>query len=323
MRAMSADEAAISARGATAARPPARVHLALLLVQLLFAGFAVVGMVVLGSVPPLAVAAFRVLLATPLLFLLAFRSDRRMPAARDLPLLALLGLLGVCANQVLFIFGLQRTTATNASILMLSIPVFTVAISAAQARERPPGRMLLGVALAVGGALSLLHPARISLSPGAVAGNALILANCLSYALFLVLQRPLLRRLPWSTVIAWAFLLGGAVVLPVSWHDLVSVATIRPGPGVWLGIGYMAVLATFVGYALSTWAVHHSSPALVSAYTTFQPLFAAGLAFAFLDERLGWAELVGFVLIAGGLSLVSGARRDTIADEADAGAAAP
>jgi drug/metabolite transporter (DMT)-like permease len=52
--------------------------------------------------------------------------------------------------------------------------------------------------------------------------------------------------------------------------------------------------------------VHRSSPALVAAYTTLQPFFAAALAIAFLGERLGWEELVGFVLIAGGLSLVTG-----------------
>jgi drug/metabolite transporter (DMT)-like permease len=80
-----------------------------------------------------------------------------------------------------------------------------------------------------------------------------------------------------------------------------------------------------VGYALSTWAVQRSSPALVAAYTTLQPFFAAALAVAFLGERIGWEELAGFVLIAGGLSLVTGARGaagQAAAIEA-AGAAAP
>jgi drug/metabolite transporter (DMT)-like permease len=288
--------------------PPATVHVALLVVQLLFAGFAVVGKVVLATVPPLAVAGARILGATPLLFLMALRSGRWLPDRRDLSRLALLGLLGVTANQVLFILGLARTSATNASILMLSIPVFTVAVSAMLLGERPSAGRLAGVALAVAGALALLHPGRMTLAPGTAVGNALILTNCLAYAFFLVLQRPLLRRLPWTTVIAWAFLFGGVFTLPLAWRDLGRLLTARPGVAVWLGIAYIVLVATFLGYALNTWAVHRSSTALVAAYTTLQPFFAAALSIAFLGERLGWEEVVGFVLIAAGLSLVSGVR---------------
>lgn len=303
----------------SAQAPPARVHLALLFVQLLFAGFAVVGKAVLVVVPPLAVAGLRVLGATPLLFLLAARTARPFPQARDLPRLALLGLLGVSANQLLFILGLQRTTATNASILVLAIPVFTVAAGAMLEMERPAGRQVAGIALAVGGALVLLHPGRISLAPESAAGNALILANCLSYALFLVLQRPLLRRLPWETVIAWAFLFGGLAVLAFSWRELARLRDLHAGGTVWLGIAYIVLLATCVGYALNTWAVHRSSPALVAAYTTLQPFFAAALAVAFLGERLGWEELAGFALIAGGLAMVTGTRPATSSPSAEIG----
>src|SRR5205085_2576212 len=97
---------------------------------------------------------------------------------------------------------------TNASILMLAIPVFAVAVGAALGVERSGPRQLWGVALAITGALALLHPGRLTLAPQAAIGNALLLANCLAYALFLVLQRPLLRRLPWETVIAWSFVFG-------------------------------------------------------------------------------------------------------------------
>jgi drug/metabolite transporter (DMT)-like permease len=290
-------------------RPRLRVHGALLLVQLFFAGFAVVGKAVLATVPPLALAGLRVLGATPLLFMLALRAERAVPARRDIPRLVLLGILGVTANQVLFVFGLQHTTATNASILMLAIPVFTVAAGAALAVERPAARQLAGVALAVGGALALLHPGRMSLAPETAIGNALILANCFCYALFLVLQRPLLRRLPWETTIAWSFLFGGVCVLPLAWGELARLPAHPPSPAAWWGIAYIVLIATFLGYAWSTWAVQRSSPALVAAYTTLQPLFAAALATAFLDERLGWEEAVGFVLIASGLALVTSGRR--------------
>ena len=285
------------------------MHLTLLVVQAVFAGFAVVGKAVLEVMPPLVLAAFRVVGATPLLLWLAWRRDRVLPAARDLPTLALLGLLGVTANQVLFVFGLERTTATNAAILMTSIPLFAVALGGVLGFERPRRRQIGGIALAVAGALALLDPRQMGGTPGSTTGNLLILANCLSYALFLVLQRPLLQRLPWRTVIAWAFLFGGAAVVPLAAPQVAAYGFGHVTPAVWAGVAYVVLLATVLGYALNTWAVRRSSPSLVAAFTTVQPLLAAGLAWAFLGERFGWLEVAGFACIAGGLALAGGGSR--------------
>src|SRR5437763_10385444 len=95
--------------------PASRVHLTLLLVQLSFGGFHVVAKALLSHLSPLALAAIRVGFATPILLALAWHRDRVLPGRRDLPILALLGGLGVFANQLLFITGLKHTTATNAA----------------------------------------------------------------------------------------------------------------------------------------------------------------------------------------------------------------
>jgi drug/metabolite transporter (DMT)-like permease len=284
-----------------AGAPDLRVHLALLAVQACFGGFHVVAKLVLSQLAPLALAAIRVGCAAPVLAVLAWRHDRLLPARRDLPQLALLGLLGVFANQVLFIVGLKYTTAINASILMPSLPVFAVAAAALLRIERIGRRRLFGIVLSVAGALVLVNPARLAVGGMQVLGNALILVNCCCYALFLVLQRPLLARLPWRTVIAGSFLFGGAGVLVVGAPALAALAP----AATWAGVAYIVLFATVFAYAVSTWAVRRSSPALVAAYGTLQPLVAAALAASFLGERFGWAEGAGFALIVAGLWQVS------------------
>jgi drug/metabolite transporter (DMT)-like permease len=281
------DSAPAPAPPAPAPAPAARVHLALLLAQLCFSGFHVVAKAVLASLAPLALAAIRVGFATPILLALAWRRDRFVPARRDLPMLALLGGLGIFANQALFITGLKFTTATNAGILMLSVPVFAAATAAALGVERVGADRLVGIALAVAGAL--------------------ILVNGLCYALFLVLQRPVLTRIPWRTVIAWSFLFGSVGVLLVSIPALVALEPAKVPAGAWLGVAYIVLFPTVFAYAANTWAVRRSSPALVAAYNTLQPLVAAALAAAFLGERFGWAEGAGLVLIAAGLWRVTAA----------------
>jgi drug/metabolite transporter (DMT)-like permease len=281
------------------------VHAALLLVQVMFSGFHVVAKATLAHLHPLALAAARVLVAAPLMTGLAWYHDRRLPALRQLPLLALLGLLGVFANQLLFILGLQQTSATNAGILMPSIPAFAAAAAAALGMERISAGRVAGVALSVAGALVLLRPHRFSLEDGTVLGNLLVLANCASYSLFLVLQRPAHRRMPWRTVIAGAFVFGGAGVLAVGGPQLAAVRPAELPAAAWWGLAYIVLLPTTVGYMTNTWALRRSSSVLAAAYTTLQPLVTATLASLFLGEAFGWLELAGLTLIVSGLWQVS------------------
>ena len=281
------------------------VHLALLGVQLSFGGFHVIGKAVIEELAPLALAGMRVAVATPILLLIAWRHDRCLPRRRDLPVLAGLGLLGVCLNQVLFIVGLQYTTATNAAILMSSIPVFAVAVAAVLRTESIGKRRVAGITLAVAGALVVLGPGQLSGQNAAFLGNLLILINCLSYAVFLVLQRPILERLPWRTTIAWSFLFGGLAVLAVAAGDLRELDLATLDADVWAGLAYIVIFPTVLSYSINTWAVKRCSASLAATYTTAQPLFAAALAGWFLGESLGWREGIGLALIASGLYWVS------------------
>lgn len=281
------------------------VHLGLLLVQVLFSVFHVVGKVVLEEISPLALAGLRVALAAPVLVAVALWRDRCIPTWRDLRWLALLGFLGVFANQLLFMIGLSYTTASNAAILMPSIPVFALALSVLFRIQRPTRARVLGVLSAVGGAVVLLDPTGFTLADDTILGNLLILTNCLSYSAFLVLQRPMVERLPWRTVIAGSFLFGGLGILTVSAQDLMELTRQPVSPAVWLGVLYIGLLVTGLGYFLATWAVRRSSPTLVAAYTTLQPLLSVALAVMLLGEELGWREGTGFALIALGLLGVS------------------
>lgn len=281
-----------------------KLHGALLAVQLLFSGFHVAGKWVLGEIHPFALAVMRVGFVTPVLVALAWRHDRVLPRGRDLLHLALLGGLGVFGNQVLFLWGLSYTTATHAAVLLPSIPVFAAGIGALLGIDRIGWRRLAGILLAVAGALVVLDTTHFDLAEDATVGNLLILANACLFAGFLVLQRPLLQRLPWRTVIAGSFLFGSVGVFAVGGRELVAIEAAAVPAGTWLAVAYV-LLATLLAYMANTWAVRRSSPTLVAAYTTLQPVSSALLAAWFLGETIGWKTAVGFVLIAGGLWVVS------------------
>ncbi len=289
--------------------PTWEVHAGLLFVQLTFGGFHVVAKAVLAHVHPLALAGLRVAVATPLLLAMAWRHDRVLPRKSDLPWLALLGLLGVFTNQLLFILGLRWTTATNAGLLMPSIPVFAAGVAILAGVERADWKRLAGIGLAVAGAAVMLDPTRFQAADQMTKGNLLILVNCLSYASFLVAMRPVVRRLPVITVIAWSFLFGGVGVLAVTWPQLSALPLTTLPVGVIVGLGYIVLVPTTINYLINTWAIARSTPSLVAVYTTLQPLSAGALAAFFLGERMGWPQAAGGALIAAGLWRVASARQ--------------
>jgi len=286
-----------------------RILAVLLLVQTCFTSLHVVGKVVLADLSPLALAGTRVAIATPLLLGLARRHDRVLPARADWPRLALLGLLGIFANQILFLVGLSYTSATSAAVMMPSIPVFTAGIAALFGIERVAGRRLWGIVAAAAGALVLLDPTRLDTSSRAALGNLLVLGNCLVYALFLVLQRPLLARVPWRTLIAWSFLFGSLATLTVSAPALAATPWRALPVGTLAGVLWIGLVPTAIAFALNTWAVRRTSPAVAAAFTTVQPVLTALAAAPALGERPNAHQTVGFLLIVAGLALVGAATR--------------
>lgn len=284
---------------------PLRVHLVLICVQVAFGSFHVLGKGILEHLHPLALAGIRVGCAAPILLLLAWRVERSIPQRRDIPLLALLGFFGIFANQILFIFGLGMTTATNAGILMPSIPVFAAGVAAMLGVESINRRKGAGIALAVVGALVMLNITSFSVDGRRGLGNILILLNCLSFSFFLVLQKPLLNRLGPLTLIAWAYLFGGGGVVLASLGKIAACEPAQIPSWVWWGMLYVILVPTVISYSANTWAVRHSSPTLAATYITLQPLSSAGLAAIFLGETIGLREVLGFLLIVAGLTLVS------------------
>ena len=282
------------------------VHLALVVVQLLFASLAITGRLVLPVVPAGALVTLRVLGAT--LVLLAVKLAVGGPWVRDvreLVHLAVLGFLGIAANQTLFLYGLKHTTAINATILVTTVPVFTVLGSVLMRREPPSLPKFLGIALAGGGAVYLIGPDRISLAPDVAFGNALIVVGMVCYAAYFLFSKSILRRYDSITVSFYVMFFASFAVLPfgIVAAQQMSIADINLE--VWLWVGYIVVFPTILSYLLNLWALKRVSSNMVAVYIYLQPLFAAAVAPLVLDgEQLTLRGAVAGLAIFTGLGLV-------------------
>src|SRR5262249_30868190 len=146
--------------------------------------------------------------------ILAARRGGLRVHAKDVPLIALCALIGVAANQELYINGLARSTATNAAVLTTTIPVFAALVAIVMRRQPPRVRRLLGIAVACAGAAALVGIDQLSTSSEHVVGSAMLIVNSASYGTYLVVVRPLAERYDPVALLAILFAFALPMVAP-------------------------------------------------------------------------------------------------------------
>jgi drug/metabolite transporter (DMT)-like permease len=281
-------------------------HGALLMVQVAFAVGAVEGKLATrpnsgggGGVEPFALAMARMLSAAVFFQLFARATGWLQPLpASEHARIAGVSLLGIVLNQTLFLVGLRLTSAFGASLLGVTIPVFTVALAIAFGLEKASVRTGVGMTLALVGVLWLAGAG--SLDWGAL----LIAANCFSYALSIVLSKPLVSRVGPLTLVTWLFTWGALMFSPMGARSLI-LGVAGWGARAWVLVAVIVVVPTIVAYAANTWALGRSGPTLVAVYIYLQPLLAAGLQWVQLGEPIGMRALIAASFILVGVTLVA------------------
>jgi drug/metabolite transporter (DMT)-like permease len=293
--------------------PPSRtgVHLALVAVQFLFASLAVAGRIVLPRFPPGALVCLRVFGASAVLLIVnAVTGGSWVTDRRDLSRLAVLGLLGIAGNQTLFLFGLRYTTAVNATILVTTVPVFTVLGSVLLGREPASPVKFAGLVLAAFGTVYLIGPDRISLAPSVALGNSFIVVGMMCYAAYLIYAKAVVGRYGPITVSLYVMLFATVAVLPFGLAGLRSIQVSNLDGSLWWWVAYIVVFPTIVTYLLYTWALQRVSSNTVAVYIYLQPLFAAALAPLLLTgEAITTRGVLAGLTIFAGMALVLSAER--------------
>ena len=201
--------------------------------------------------------------------------------------LVLCAVFGVALNQLMFFHGLMRTSPVHASIIMVATPILVLVLSAAIIGERITQQKLGGVLLGAAGALTLiLSHGNGGGSGSSLKGDLFILINACSFAVYLVMVKPLMRRYSAITVMSMCFLIGSVIVLPFGTGEFMQVEWSSLQMDVLLRMGFVVVCVTFIAYLLNTWALRHVEPSVVGIYIYLQPMLA--LFFTWLAAQLTW-----------------------------------
>lgn len=289
-------------------RPPLLLP-ALGLNVLIASGTFLVAKQTLTEFPPLTLAMLRFLLAAVVLWPLTrwLRPGRRVAPA-DRGRILVLGLLSVPLNQGLFLYGMQWASASHAALLYALTPAFVVLIGFFHGDGRPGWRDTAGIALAFAGVLVLLLGRGLHFEADSLRGDLLVLAAVVAWAAYLVLGREATRRYGAMVVTAEALVAGTIMFLPIGLLALAQANLAAASAAGWGGVLYLAWLTSALNYVIWFWALHHLKSATVAMITNLQPVVAAVLARALLDEPLPPSFALSLALVLGGVWLTQSAR---------------
>ncbi len=283
--------------------------MALLIAHLIWGANFVVVKLVLQEFPPMSLAFLRFSFASLLIAPFFLAETKKVKIKKeDLPKFIAIGIFAITLNITFFFEGIKRTTAINASILTLIIPMLSVLLGWLFLKEKIYLVNLLGIAMGFLGALVIIGIPQLiggSASSQILLGNILIILASTSWVFGAIISKQILSKYPSLVVTALAFLVGILTFfLPASleyfknpaWISQVTVLGI-------LGLSFMTLLSSISAYFLFEWGLAKTSVAIADLFQYIEPFIATVLAILILGERISTTFLIGAILIAIGVYL--------------------
>ncbi|HZG66213.1 MAG TPA: EamA family transporter [Herpetosiphonaceae bacterium] len=246
------------------------------------------------NLAPSVVVAFRAGIAAVVLAigLAVVRPQALRIRSAHVPFFVFFGVGGVGGFYSWYIAAIATGSVAQAAVLLYTAPIWIALWSALHERERLEAPRLLALGLAVAGcALVAQAYDPVQLRINGVALMYGLLAG-IGYAIYSVCSAEGTRRghNPWTVVF---FSLGvGAFVLFANTPPAEILRVFRT-PGAWPPLIAVALLPTLLAPLCFTYGLQHVRTSSASILATIEPVVAAALAWAFLDERLAWPQIAG------------------------------
>jgi len=297
-------------------------HLALLVVTLIFGMHYMIAKNLM-PVPfqPMQLLFMRSFGAVILFWIFQMWFIREKIARRDMILFALCGFFGFAANQALFYEGLNLTTPVDASVIHVTNPIFVLIFAGILIHEKVTVIKIVGIALGAGGAsIMIMYGRLVNMGTNSFKGDILVMLNMLSYAMYLVLIKPMTGKYHTMTILKWVSFFGFLFMLPFTIRGVIGLHLQALKLNEWLGVGYVVVLNTFLAYLLINFALKTLEASMVSFYTYLQPVVASVMSVSLGVEVITIPKIIAASLIFGGVFLVSRAKQNnSLMTKANAG----
>jgi drug/metabolite transporter (DMT)-like permease len=214
---------------------------------------------------------------------------------------------GTFMFTLLMLNGVQHTSAVAAGVITSTIPATVALFAWLILGEKPNGRALLSIALAIVGVvtINLANGGAAASGAGSLPGNLMILGAVCCESIYVILSRRLTQTLAPIDICAYTHLFGLLLMLPLGasalWHfDYASVPA-----SVWALVVWYGLSASIFSFVLWMWGIRHVPGSLAGVFSAVLPVAAAAYGIAFLGERPTAAHGIALACVVAGIVLAS------------------
>jgi drug/metabolite transporter (DMT)-like permease len=285
-------------------------YLELILAMIIVGSSVVVGKIITAHIPVFLASTLRLAIGLPILALLVHqtRFDLRKLKASDYLALFLQALTGIFLFNVLLLYALHYTTATNSGIITSLTPAVIGIISWLFLQERLSMSVWGGIILAMCGVLviNVLGAAAHGEHGSApLLGNVLVFGAVIGEALFTIFRKLTAQRISPLENAMLVTVFGLLIFLPLGIYEAASYDFSRLSTDNLLALLYYGVGVTTVAYILWFSGVEKVPASTAAVFTGVLPVSTVILSVLFLGEQSTTAHLVGLGCVLGGIGLIA------------------
>ena len=261
-----------------------------------------------GIIPPMELFCFRAIGACTLFWLISLFLPKEKVDRRDFPMIILASALGYFGTQLSFLLAISDITPMDCSIVSATSPILTMIIASIALKEPITLKKASGVALSFFGVVFLIinsvsaHAGSVETRPK---GVLLIVVNCICFALYLGIFKPLIQKYSVVTFMKWIFLFALIMAIPFAASGIMRIEYSALTPKLWSELMFLVLFATFIAYFLIPFGQKRIRPTLVSMYSYMQPIIATSLGIWVGMDTLTWQKVVAAVTVFTGVALVN------------------
>lgn len=249
------------------------------------------------------VALSRIFGATVVVWMISFFTKNRKIDRGDHKTLwfAALMMLGF-----VYVFSMAFNTASpiDIAIILTSQPLLVVAIHAIFKHEKVNGLEIVGMLIALGGALMVIL-AGGNLEGGRFIGDLFAVVCAVSYSAYLVIIEGPSKKYKTVNLMRWVFLYTAILSLPLLFTVCETAIITSPHWIPWLLILFIIFFPTVYCYMVTPPAIRFIGSELLSVYQYFVPVVATVVSLIFKLDSFHWYQPVAFVIIVGGVLLAN------------------
>lgn len=210
-----------------------------------------------------------------------------------------LGLLINVATLGMAFHAMGHIGSSMVVILMSCAPFITVLLAVVIGTERLDGRRVAGIVVGFAGVLAVCGP-RVS-GHADITGLALAAGATLTFSISTLWTRQRAAHHDPLVLALWQAVAGVVVLLPFATADALPALPLTG----WLSIAWLALVVSIGAMLLWMYLIHQMGASRAASLHLMNPLFGLLLGHLFFAEAIGWLDLPGLLLVAGGILLAT------------------